>query len=120
MSACDIIARTLAALRLLTMVRRRTAPVAALIAAATLAVAALSAAGVVVEVGVAPPAPQVEVVPVVRPGYVWAPGYWAWRGHRHVWVRGHYIRERRGYHWVPDAWVQVGPRWHYAPGHWER
>jgi len=102
------------------MHRQRTALVATLVAAAAIAIPALSSAAVVIDVGVAPPAPQVEVVPVARPGYVWAPGYWGWRHGHHVWVGGHYIHERRGYHWVPDAWVQAGPRWHYAPGHWER
>jgi hypothetical protein len=121
-SGCDIIEPTAfnPAVRFLIMVRQRTAYVTALIVAAAIAVPALSSAGVVVDIGVAPPAPQVEVVPAVRAGYVWAPGYWAWRGGRHVWVGGHYIHERRGYHWIPDAWVQAGPRWHYAPGHWER
>jgi hypothetical protein len=109
-----------AAARFLIMVRQRSAYVTALVLAAAMAVPALSSAGVVVEVGVAPPAPQVEVVPAVRAGYVWAPGFWAWRGGRHVWVGGHYIHERPGYHWAPDAWVPAGPRWHYAPGHWER
>ncbi|HEV7986203.1 MAG TPA: YXWGXW repeat-containing protein [Steroidobacteraceae bacterium] len=88
--------------------------------AGAIAAPALSSAAVLVDVDVAPPAPRVEVLPGPRAGYAWAPGYWAWRGHRHVWVRGHWIRERVGYHWVPDAWVAAGPRWHYAPGHWER
>ena len=73
---------------------------------------------------VAPPPPQVEVVPAPRPGYVWAPGYWAWEGGRHVWVGGHWVSVRRGYYWVPDRWVEYrGPRgahWHFQPGHWER
>ncbi|HEV3239293.1 MAG TPA: YXWGXW repeat-containing protein [Casimicrobiaceae bacterium] len=78
-----------------------------------------SDAAVAVDIEVAPPAPRVVVVPPPRVGYVWAPGYWRWNGHRHVWVEGRWVRERRGWHWVPDQWVAVGPRWHYAPGHWE-
>jgi len=81
---------------------------------------AVSLAGVVVDIDVAPPAPQVEVVPAPRAGFVWAPGYWEWRGHNHVWERGHWIRERPGYHWVPDRWDQRGPHWHHSIGHWER
>src|SRR5206468_6316324 len=73
---------------------------------------------------VAPPPPQVEVVPAPRPGYVWAPGYWAWEGGRHVWVAGRWIPVHRGYYWVPDRWVEYrgprGPHWHFEPGHWER
>ena len=91
-----------------------------LVTAAAVAVPSLSSAGVMVDIDVAPPAPRVEVMPAARPGFVWAPGFWAWRGGNHVWVRGHWIRERPGYRWVPDAWVQAGPHWHYAPGHWER
>jgi hypothetical protein len=77
-------------------------------------------AGVSVDINVAPPAPQVEVVPPPRAGYVWAPGFWEWRGHEHVWVRGRWVGERHGYHWVPDRWEQHGERWHHNPGHWER
>ncbi len=90
-----------------------------LLAAGALAAPA-SFGGVVVDVDVAPPPMQVEVVPGPRAGFVWAPGYWNWDGNRHVWVGGHWIHERVGYHWVPEAWVQVGPRWHFQRGHWAR
>ncbi len=68
----------------------------------------------------APPAPRFEQV-VVRPGYVWAPGYWRWRGDQHIWVEGAYIRERPGYVWQPHHWVQ-GPNggWHFIEGGWVR
>ena len=65
-------------------------------ASATFSVAAV-AAPVVVDVRVAPPPPRYEVVPASRPGSVWVPGYWDWRGHRHVWVTGHWERARYGY-----------------------
>ncbi|MGV7247146.1 YXWGXW repeat-containing protein, partial [Caballeronia sp. M23-90] len=41
----------------------------------------------------APPPPRVEVVPAVRPGYVWDAGHWRWAG--------------RGYEWVPGHWRPV-------------
>jgi YXWGXW repeat-containing protein len=91
-----------------------------LLLAGGLALPALSQAGVAVDIDVGPPAPQVEVVPPPRPGYVWAPGYWNWEGGRHVWVGGHWMGERRGYHWAPDHWESRGPHYHYEPGHWER
>ena len=69
---------------------------------------------------IAPPAPLVEVVPAVATGYVWAPGYWAWLGHRYVWVRGRAIYDRPGYHWVPDYWEQRENRYHRIAGGWER
>ena len=80
----------------------------------------LVSAAVIVDVDVAPPPVRIETVPPPRGGYVWAPGYYEWRGREHVWVGGRYIRERRGYHWVPDRWEQRGPHWHREAGHWER
>ncbi|HEX6793769.1 MAG TPA: YXWGXW repeat-containing protein [Casimicrobiaceae bacterium] len=71
-------------------------------------------------VRIAPPAPRTEVVPVMRPGYVWVPGYWNWNGRHYVWVRGHTIRSRRGYHWTPDRWAQDHGRWHRERGRWDR
>src|SRR5579862_154640 len=47
-----------------------------LMAAAAVSAPSIGAAGVVLDVDVAPPAPRVEVVPVARPGFVWAPGFW--------------------------------------------
>jgi hypothetical protein len=76
--------------------------------------------GVGIDIEVAPPAPIVVQAPPPRPGYVWAPGFWRWEGHRHVWVGGHFLRERRGYHWMGDHWTEHGGRYHYEPGHWER
>ncbi len=90
------------------------------IIAGTVAAPVLTLAGVVVDIDVAPPPVRVETVPPPRAGYVWAPGYWEWRGGQHVWVAGRWIGERRGYHWVPDEWVQRGPHWHHVVGHWER
>lgn len=45
----------------------------------------------------APPPPRREAVPHARKGQVWVPGYWDWRGHRHVWVAGHFEKVRPGY-----------------------
>src|ERR1039457_1362039 len=102
------------------MASQRTLLVALLMSASAIAAPTLSPAAINVDIDVAPPAPRVEVVPGPRAHYVWAPGYWGWRGHAHAWVRGHWIRERPGYRWVPDQWVQAGPHWHYARGHWDR
>jgi len=79
----------------------------------------LGSARVFVDVDLAPPAPQVEVVPEARAGYVWAPGYWNWSGHEHVWVAGRYIKERSGHHWVAERWEQRGSKWHFNEGHWD-
>ncbi len=65
-------------------------------------------AGLFVSVTVAPP-PLVAYAqpPVPGPGYIWAPGYWAWDG------------EAADYYWVPGAWVpapEAGLVW--TPGYW--
>jgi hypothetical protein len=76
-------------------------------------------ANVSIDIEVAPPPLVVEQVPPYRAGYVWAPGYWYWDGHRHVWYRGRWIRERVGYAWVPERWIVVGGRYRFVPGRWE-
>jgi len=91
-----------------------------LLLAGSITIPAVSHARVDVNINIAPPPPRVEVIPAPRVGYVWAPGYWRWEGHRHVWAPGHWARARAGYNWVPEHWVQAGPRWHFVPGHWER
>jgi hypothetical protein len=68
-----------------------------------------------------PPAPYVEVVPVVPfPGAVWIGGYWGWSGHRHQWVPGRWERGRTGYGWAPHRWQQRNGRWHLEGGGWAR
>src|ERR1700729_715930 len=79
----------------------------------------ITSARTFVDIDVAPPAARVEVVPAPRAGYVWAPGYWNWEGHRHVWVAGRWIHERPGHQWVNDNWVQRDGHWHYEKGHWD-
>jgi hypothetical protein len=71
-----------------------------------------------VSVVIAPPAPIVEVVPAPRSGYAWAPGYWQWNGHKHVWRGGYWMRARPGYHWDAHAWEHRGNRYYYHEGHW--
>src|SRR5262245_11589617 len=83
-------------------------------------VATPAGADVDIYVNVEPPAPRVEVIPAPRTGYVWAPGYWAYRDREHVWVTGHWVRARTGYQWNADRWERFGDRWIYRPGHWEQ
>jgi hypothetical protein len=71
-------------------------------------------------VEVAPPPARVEVVPAPRAGYVWAPGYWRWTGHKHVWVNGTWVHERHGYHYAPHSWVEHEGRWRFEEGGWRR
>ena len=94
-------------------------PLLSLLLAAS-AFAAPAYAQISINVNLAPPAPQYEVVPNISPGYVWAPGYWGWSGERHVWVRGRSIVQRDGYRWQPDRWEQRDQRYYRTAGHWQR
>jgi len=71
-----------------------------------------------VEIGVPPPVAVVDVTPAPRHGYVYAPGYWAWHGDRHVWIGGRYVLERPGHYWVSERWEPAGPKWRFVDGHW--
>ena len=72
-------------------------------------------------VDVAPPAPYVEVVPLIPfPGAIWIGGYWGWNGGRHQWVPGRWDRPRVGYSWRPHAWLQIGGQWRLRGGGWVR
>ena len=70
-------------------------------------------------VGTPPPALQQEIVPVIAPGYIWAPGYWAWNGDRHIWVRGRTLHQREGYRWKSDRWDERGGHYYHTAGYWE-
>lgn len=72
-----------------------------------------------VTIGIAPPPVQFEAVPVLQPGYVFAPGYWGWSGSKYVWVRGRTIAQRDGYRWVPDRWDQRNGSYFRQVGRWE-
>jgi len=66
----------------------------------------------------APPEPVYEPMPGPRPGYIWAPGYWEWRGHRHYWRPGTWIVARPGYAYYGPVWHERGGNWYMEPPHW--
>jgi hypothetical protein len=68
----------------------------------------------------APPPPRREATPRARRGEVWVPGYWDWRGNRHVWVRGHFEKVRPGYRYRTPQWEQRDGRWEINRGGWDR
>jgi len=98
--------------------RIRTLMLASAVAAAVTASPAIARDSVALSINVGPPPPRVEYIPPPRHGYVWAPGYWRWNGHRHVWVKGRYMHGRGHAQWVPDQWDRRGDRWYYQRGHW--
>ena len=87
--------------------------------AATLGSFALPAAARTnVYLSFAPPPVYYEPVPPPRVGWVWAPGYWDWRGYRHYWVAGHWVRSRAGYVYYAPRWYDSGGRWRLYRGGW--
>ena len=84
------------------------------------AVPALAEVNFSIDLMVAPPPLRYEPVPPPRVGFVWAPGYWRWDGHRHVWMGGRWLEARPGYHYVGERWEHRDGRHHFEPGHWER
>ena len=90
----------------------------AALAASTIGITAPAFADVGIYIDAAPPAARYEVVPAARPGYAWQPGVWDWRGGRHVWTKGYWVKERRGYYWHPSRWENEGGRYHYVKGTW--
>ncbi len=49
-----------------------------------------------VDIRIAPPAPRYEIIPVPRPGYAWAPGYWDYRHNHYYWVAGSWVARAAG------------------------
>ena len=100
---------------------KQTKAILALALAAGLSMStAMARTDVAVELNFGPPAVVYEAVPAPRAGYIWAPGYWDYDGHRHVWAKGHWERERHGERWVRGEWHEHEGRWHLDRGHWER
>ncbi len=87
--------------------------------AASASTFALARTDVDFNISIGPPPAVYEPVPPPRVGYVWAPGYWGWSGHRHIWHKGYWVHERRGYAWAPDHWDHRRDRWYFNRGHWE-
>lgn len=83
--------------------------------------ASLATAQVVVgyDIGVAPPASRVEVIPAPREGYVYEPGHFTWDGTQWLWTEGHYIEQRPGYLWRPYVFERRGETYFYRPGFWD-
>ena len=90
-------------------------------AAALMGLATTAQAQYTAIVQVAPPAPRAEVVPSARPGWVWAPGHYEWRGNEYTWVEGHWMRDRAGYEYREPRWVQrADGSWQLVGGNWEQ
>ncbi len=68
----------------------------------------------------APPPPRHEVI-ITRPSsrHVWIAGYWAWHGHHHEWVPGHWELPPRGRSvWIAPRWERRGGSYVFIEGTW--
>jgi hypothetical protein len=73
-----------------------------------------------VSINLAPPALPVYVQPEVpAPGYIWAPGYWAWGPYGYYWVPGTWVAPPEpGLLWTPGYWGWSGGNYIWYPGYW--
>ena len=102
------------------MIVRKTLLVVALAGSCTVPFA-VNAAGVNVDIDVAPP-PSIHEELAPREGYVVSPGYYRYDNehHKHVWVKGEYLPERRGERYVAPEWREHEGRYRFEEGHWDR
>ena len=74
----------------------------------------------VIYIMTAPPPMRAEVVQVQPAGYMWAPGYWDYRGNNYVWVDGERMRVVDGYTYRQHRWVERDGRWSREQARWDR
>ena len=76
--------------------------------------------GIGVSVNIAPPMLPVYAQPAVPgPGFLWAPGYWAWASEGYYWVPGSWVRApRRGFLWTPGYWAFERDAYFWHGGYW--
>jgi hypothetical protein len=69
---------------------------------------------------VAPPPPPPEPVVQPRPGFIWVPGNYEWRGDQYVWLAGRWEPGRPSEAWHPGRWERHGNHWVWRHGGWHR
>jgi len=76
--------------------------------------------GVGVSITIAPPALPVYVQPrIPAPGYIWAPGYWAYGPGGYYWVPGTWVLPPAvGFLWTPGYWGWRGGFYAWNAGYW--
>lgn len=99
-------------------VRRLLLPLMLVLAA--IALPRTGEAQVSVSITVAPPPLPVYVQPAIPgPGWIWAPGYWAWGPYGYYWVPGTWVRPPRvGLLWTPGYWGWVNGFYAWHAGYW--
>ena len=73
-----------------------------------------------VAVNIAPPAlPVYEQPPLPQPGYLWAPGYWAYGPDGYYWVPGTWVEPPApDLVWTPGFWGWSNGGYAWTPGYW--
>ena len=91
-----------------------------MLAFAVIALPRTGEAQVAVSITVAPPALPVYVQPAIPgPGWIWAPGYWAWGPYGYYWVPGTWVRPPRvGFLWTPGYWGWADGVYVWHGGYW--
>jgi hypothetical protein len=100
------------------ILRKLVAP--AVVVAALAAAPTPSFAGVVISVGIAPPALPVYAQPVIPgDGYIWTPGYWAYGPAGYYWVPGVWVQPpTAGFLWTPAYWGWENGAYLFHAGYW--
>ena len=66
-----------------------------------------------------PPLPFYVQTPCPAPGYLWAPGYWAWDGFDYYWVSAAWVLPpAAGLLWTPGYWSWRDNGYIYNAGYW--
>jgi YXWGXW repeat-containing protein len=68
-----------------------------------------------------PPLPLYSQPALPKQGYVWMPGFWAWRKDvgDYYWVPGTWVQPpRRGFLWTPPYWSRVDGGYVFHAGYW--
>jgi hypothetical protein len=85
-----------------------------------LALSASAFAGVLIQVGFAPPVLPVYTQPACPgDGYIWTPGYWAYGPEGYYWVPGTWVvAPEPGLLWTPGYWGWGGGFYVWHAGYW--
>ena len=91
-----------------------------LLALCLAAIPLTSSAGVFISVNFAPPPLPVYAQPLIPgPGYIWAPGYWAYADGGYFWVPGTWVLPPyAGALWTPGYWGWRGGMYVFHVGYW--
>jgi len=91
-----------------------------LTACTALAVPGAVVAQVVLSISIAPPElPIYEQPEIPAPGYIWAPGYWAYGPDGYYWVPGTWVEPPRvGFLWTPGYWGWRNGVYAWNAGYW--